>query len=87
MYSFKFTTSVKSSSDEVTYGRIVTQIRPQKTETHRVRLTVGSNRLEYAGSVSTPTANLTTAKCLLNSTISTPQGCFMVDAWRKAQGV
>jgi hypothetical protein len=63
---------------KVTYGRIVAQIRPQKTETHRVRLTVGGDRLEYAGSVSTPTAKLTTAKCLLNSTISTPQGRFMV---------
>jgi hypothetical protein len=31
---------------KVTYGRIVAQIRPQKTETHRVRLTVGGDRLE-----------------------------------------
>jgi hypothetical protein len=67
-----------SAGRKVTYGRIVAQIRPQKTETHRVRLTVGGNRLKYAGSVSTPTTNLTTAKCLLNSTISTPQGRFMV---------
>ena len=61
----------------VTYGRIVATIRPQKTETHRTRLTVGGDRLDYPGEVSTPTAKLTTAKCLLNSTISTPDARFM----------
>jgi hypothetical protein len=43
-----------------------------------VRLTVGGDRLDYAESISTPTEKLTTAKCLLNSTISDPQGRFMV---------
>ena len=63
---------------QVTYGRIVSSIRPQKTETHRTRLTVGGDRLEYPGNVSTPTAKLTTAKCLINSTISTPDARFAV---------
>jgi hypothetical protein len=45
----------------VTYGRIVASIRPQKTETHRTRLTVGDDRLNYPGDTSTPTAKLTTA--------------------------
>ena len=63
---------------KVTYGRIVAQIRPQKEETHRCRLTVGGDRLEYEGNVSAPTAKLTTAKCLLNSVISDPHGRFLV---------
>jgi hypothetical protein len=56
----------------------MSSIRPQKTETHPTRLTVGGDRLEYPGNVSTPTAKLTTAKCILNSTISTPNARFAV---------
>jgi hypothetical protein len=61
----------------VTYGRIVATIRPQKTETHRVRLTVGGNLIDYPGDVSTPTADMTTAKILFNSVISTDDARFM----------
>jgi len=43
-----------------------------KVETHRIRFTVGGNRIDYKGKVSTPTANLETLKILLNSTVSTP---------------
>jgi hypothetical protein len=46
-------------------------IRPNKTETHRVRLTVGGNLIQYSGNVSTRSADLITSKCLWNSTIST----------------
>jgi hypothetical protein len=63
---------------KVTYRRIVASIRPQKKETHCTRLTVGGDRLDYPGATSTPTAKLTTAKCVLNSTISTPNARFMV---------
>jgi hypothetical protein len=55
----------------VTYGRFVVDIRPNKTETHRVHLTVGGNLIQYPGDVSTRPADLTTSKCLWNSTIST----------------
>jgi hypothetical protein len=65
------------SDRKVTYGRIVATIRPQKSETHRVRLTVGGNLIDYPGDVSTPTADMTTAKILFNSVISTPDVRFM----------
>jgi hypothetical protein len=55
----------------ITYGGFVVDIRPHKTETHRVRLTVGGNLIQYPGDVSTRSADLTTSKCLWNSTIST----------------
>jgi hypothetical protein len=55
-----------------TYLRIVVDIRPQKEETHRVRFTCGGDRVNYDGNVSTPTADITTIKILLNSIISTP---------------
>jgi hypothetical protein len=62
---------------KVTYGRIVVDVRPQKEEKERTRLTVGGNLIDYPGDCSTKTAGLTTAKVLFNSTISTPDAKFM----------
>jgi hypothetical protein len=61
----------------VTYGRFVVDIRPNKTETHRVCLTVGGNLIQYPGDVSTRSADLTTSKYLWNSTISTEGAKYM----------
>ena len=62
---------------DVTYGRIVVDSRPQKTKPNRTRLTVGGNLINFPGDVSTPTADLTTAKLFINSTISTPGARYM----------
>jgi hypothetical protein len=63
---------------QVTYGRLVSSIRPTKAETHRVRVTVGCDKLDFPGLTATQCASLTTTKCLLNSTVSTPNAKFMV---------
>jgi hypothetical protein len=60
-----------------TYGCTCCNYQPQKEEKHRVRLTVGGNRIDYQGNKSTPMTNLTTAKLLINSTISTPGAKFL----------
>jgi hypothetical protein len=60
-----------------TYGRIVCNVRPQKEEIYRTRLTVGGNLINFPGNKSTPTADLLTAKLLINSTISTPGAVFL----------
>jgi hypothetical protein len=62
---------------QITYGRLVCDIRPQKKEMHRVRLTVGEDIIDYPGETSTKNANLTTSKCLWNSTISTKGDQYM----------
>ena len=62
---------------DVTYVRQVTADRPHKTEQERVRATAGGDRINYPFEVSTKTADLTTAKLLINSTISTPGARFM----------
>jgi hypothetical protein len=49
----------------------VVDIRLNKYETHRVRLTVGGNLIQYPGGMSTRSEDLTMYKCLWNSTIST----------------
>jgi hypothetical protein len=61
----------------ITYGRFVVDIRPNKSDIHRVRLTVGGNLIQYPGDVSTRSADLTTSKCLWNSTISTEGARYM----------
>ena len=55
-----------------TYARFVADIRPQKEEQHRVRLTIGGNLIQYDGDVSSPTGSLTTYKMHCNDIISTP---------------
>jgi hypothetical protein len=67
---------------KVTYGRLVSTIRPNKDEKHRVRVTVGGDKLDYPGITTTQCASLTTTKCLLNSTLSTPNAKFMVSAFK-----
>jgi hypothetical protein len=60
----------------VTYARFVADIRPQKDEPNRMRLTAGGDRLPYGGKKSTETAGLETTKILLNSVVSTPGARF-----------
>jgi hypothetical protein len=55
----------------------VVDIHLQKSETHRVSLTVGGNLIQYPGDVYTCSADLTTSKCLWNSTISTEGDTYM----------
>jgi hypothetical protein len=66
-----------SAQRRPTYGHICCNYQPQKEEKHRVRLTVGSDCIHYPGNKSTPAADLTTAKLLINSTISTPGAKFL----------
>jgi hypothetical protein len=61
----------------VTYGRFVVDIRPDKSEVHRVRLIVGGHLIQYPVDVSTRSAYLTMSKCLCNSTISTDGAKYM----------
>jgi hypothetical protein len=61
---------------QATYARFITIERPHKAETKRVRLTVGGNLVHYPDKVSTPIADLSTVKLLLNSVISTPGARF-----------
>jgi hypothetical protein len=62
---------------KVTYLRVVCAFRPEKDNPQRVRWTVGGDRIDYPGDVSTKTADLCTAKLLFNSVISTPDAKFM----------
>ena len=47
--------------------------RPQKVGKHRIRMTIGGDRLTCEGETATPTASIITIKTHVNRTISTPK--------------
>ena len=62
----------------VTYAIFGCDYRPQKEEKELTRITVGGDRLDYQGEVSTKTEGLTTIKLLLKSVISSAGARFMM---------
>jgi hypothetical protein len=63
---------------KITNGKIVCYDKPYKKEKERVRLAVGGDRLDYSGNVATSTADITTFKILINSTLSTEDAAMMM---------
>jgi hypothetical protein len=63
---------------QITYGKLVCDYKPHKQGKERVRLTVGGNRLDYSGDVATSTAEFTTFKILISSTLSTEDAAMMM---------
>jgi hypothetical protein len=63
---------------KITYGKLVCDYKPNKTEKNRVRLTVGGYRLDYNGETATSTADITTFKILIISTLSTKDARMMM---------
>jgi hypothetical protein len=56
---------------KITYGKLMCDLKPNKTEKERVRLIVGGDIQDYTGDMETSTADITTFKILINITIST----------------
>jgi hypothetical protein len=63
---------------KITYGKIVCNNKPHKKEKERVPLTVGGDRLDYSGDVATSTADITTFKIIINSTLSAKDATMMM---------
>ena len=62
---------------KIAYLRPVSAWRPEKAKPHRIRWTVGGDQVDYPFDVSTKAADLTTAKLLVNSVLSTKNGMFL----------
>jgi hypothetical protein len=62
----------------ITYGKIVCNYKPHKKEKERARLTVEGDRLDYSGNVATSTADITTFKIIIYSTLSTEDAAMMM---------
>jgi hypothetical protein len=63
---------------KITYGKIVCDNKPHKKEKECVPLTVGCDRINYSGDVATSTADITTFKIIINSTLSTKDSTMMM---------
>jgi hypothetical protein len=64
----------------VTYGSFSCNIKPNEEEKYKTRLTAGGDRINYPEDISTPTADTTLIKTMLNSLISTKGAkCVMLD--------
>ena len=55
---------------KVTYANFICDYHPLKSEPHRVRLTIGGDKLECEYDAGSPAASLLETKLILNSTIS-----------------
>ena len=70
--------SDKPTDRKATYLKIVAELKPHKAGKHRVRFTVGGNRIDYPGIVTTPTTEMQTVKLYLNSVISDINASYLV---------
>ena len=61
----------------MTYGRIIVNYCPEKSDPNRVIITVGADCINYPGDCGTPTTNMLTVKLLLKSVISVKGAKFM----------
>jgi hypothetical protein len=61
---------------DVTYTRVVCEVRPQKEDPNRTRITIGGNRICYPGDTGTKTGSLELVKLQLNSVLSTDDARF-----------
>ena len=57
---------------------MVLTVRPHKSESHRVSMNTVGNILDCESSTKAPTADLTTMKLLMISSLSTPRTKFMI---------
>ena len=74
----KHIAQMQTKGKKPTYARVVVDFLPQKEDANRVRITAGGKFIKYTGELTTRTADLTTAKMLWNSVISTDRAKFMV---------
>jgi hypothetical protein len=63
---------------KITYGEIACDYKPHKQEKERVRLPIGGDKLNYSGDIATSTADITTFKIIINSTLSTKDAAMMM---------
>jgi hypothetical protein len=61
---------------EICHTMVVCEVRPEKDDPDRTRITIGGNRICYPGDVGTNTASLELVKLLLNSVLSRKDARF-----------
>jgi hypothetical protein len=62
---------------DVTYGKFVCTVQPEKAESNQTQFTVGGDRINYPGAVATSSAKILVAKILFNSVLLAKEAKFM----------
>ena len=62
---------------DITYGKFVCELKPNKEEVERTRLTMGGDKVNYPFEVGTPTGEMLLVKTHANSVVSTPNARYM----------
>ena len=55
---------------EVTYTKVVCELRPQKDNPNRTQITIGGKKYIFPGNVATPIASLKLTNTIINSVLS-----------------
>ena len=66
----------KDRRKKIAHVRVVCEVRPNKADPNRVRITVAGNRICYPSDVGTSTTSLDLVKLMLNSVVSRPGAKF-----------
>jgi hypothetical protein len=61
----------------IMYARVVIDHHPQTEDPNRIQITAGGNIIDYPGKLTTQMADITTAKLIWNSVLSTPGAKYM----------
>ena len=61
---------------DITYTRVVCEVRPQKDDPNRTRITIEGDRICYPGDTGTKTGSIELVKLTINDVLSTPQARF-----------
>ena len=61
---------------DVAFVRVVCEVRPQKADPNRTRITVAGGNIHVDYDIGTPTADLTLIKLMINSVLSRPGARF-----------
>ncbi|KAL7526732.1 hypothetical protein ACHAWF_001891 [Thalassiosira exigua] len=61
---------------KIAHVKVVREVRPQKSDPNRTRVTVAGSRIIFPGDVGMPTASLDLVKLLINSVMSRPEAKF-----------
>ena len=60
----------KDRRKNIFHTTVVCEVRPDKEDSNRTRITVAGNRVYYPGDVATPTGSLELVKLIINSVFS-----------------
>ena len=60
----------KDRRGDICHTSVVCEVRPDKDDPNRTRITVAGNRICYPGDVATPTGSLELVKLIINSVLS-----------------